>query len=132
MQKSEAKRVAVKVHVKHKVKIIVVSIIISPQFGSTVRLFHSQAFALEVVVFAGALIPFAEGAVPVIEEGAVPVVAQSRPDEPSNIPSLFADEMDHAPQSVCVKDEAPENICFMSITRDTSHLETLPLNDDAE
>ena len=115
-------------------KIIIVSIIISPKFGITVRFFHSQAFALEVVVvvvLAGALIPFAEGAVPVIEEGAVPVVEQICPDEPSNIPSLFAVEVNHAPQSVCVKDDASENMSFMLVTLDTSHLEMSPLNDDA-
>ena len=38
------------------------------------------------------------------------------PDEPSNIPSLFAVEAYHALQSVRVKDEAPLNILPMLIT----------------
>ena len=98
----------------------------SPKFGITVRVLYSQTFLLEVVV----PIPLVEGAVPVVLEGAVLVVAQSLPDEPSNIPSLCAVEMDHAPQSVCVKDDAPENIFSMLFTLDTSHLEMSPLNDD--
>ena len=57
--------------------------------------------------------------------------AQIRPDEPSNIPSLFAVEVSHAPQSVCAKEEAPWNIFCMLITLATSHLEMSPLNDDA-
>ena len=52
-----------------------------------------------VVAIAGVLVP--------VVEGVVMVAAQSRPDEPSNIPSFFAVEVYHAPQSVCVKDDAP-------------------------
>ena len=37
----------------------------------------------------------------------VVLVMQSRPDEPSNIPSFSAVEALHDPQSVCAKDEAP-------------------------
>ena len=59
------------------------------------------------------------------------MVLQIRPDESSNIPSLSAVEVYHAPQSVCAKDDAPENISAMSVTLDTSHLEMSPLNDDA-
>ena len=54
--------------------------------------------------------------------------AQSCTRELSNIPSLFAVDVNHAPQSVCVKDDAPENISSMLVTLDTSHLETSPLN----
>ena len=39
--------------------------------------------------------------------------------------------MSHAPQSVCAKDDALENICFMFVTLDTSHLERSLLKDDA-
>ena len=60
------------------------------------------------------------------------VVVQIRPDEPSNIPSFFAVEVIHAPHSVCAKDDAPENISFMSVTLDTSHLDMSTLNDDAK
>ena len=69
--------------------------------------------------------------VPVVE-GVVMVAAQSRPDDPSNIPSLFAVEVDHAPQSVCAKDDAPENISFMLVTLDTSQLEMSLLNNSAQ
>ena len=62
----------------------------------------------------------------------IPFVAQIRPDEPSNMVSLSALEANHAPQSVCVKDDAPENIASMLFTLDTSHLEMSPLNDDSE
>ena len=61
----------------------------------------------------------------------VEVVVQICPDEPWNIPSFVAVEVNHAPQRVCAKDDAPENICFMSVTLDTSHLDMSPLNDDA-
>ena len=40
-------------------------------------------------------------------------VVQIRPNEPTNIPSLSAVEVSHAPQSVCAKDDAPENISSM-------------------
>ena len=33
--------------------------------------------------------------------------AEIRPDEPSNIPSFSAVQVNHAPQRVCVKDDAP-------------------------
>ena len=59
------------------------------------------------------------------------LVTQIRPDEPTNIPSLFAVEVSHAPQRVCAKDEAPENISSMLVTLDTSHLERSALKDDA-
>ena len=63
----------------------------------------------------------------------VEVVMQICPDEPSNMPLLSAVDMSHAvPQSVCANDDAPENICFMFVTLDTSHLEMSPLNDDAD
>ena len=60
------------------------------------------------------------------------VALQIRPDEPSNIPSLLAVEVYHAPQRVCVNDDARENIFPMVFTLHTSHLEISPLNDDAE
>ena len=56
------------------------------------------------------------------------LVVQIRPDERKNIPSLSAVEVGHAPQSVCAKDDAPENIDSMLVTLDTSHLERSPLN----
>ena len=57
---------------------------------------------------------------------------QIRPDEPSNILSLFAVEANQAPQSVCAKDDVAKNMTFMLVTLDTSHLEMSLLNDDAE
>ena len=59
------------------------------------------------------------------------LLVQSRPGEPSNILSLSAVEVSHAPQSVCAKDVAPENISFMLVTLDTSHLLMSTLNDEA-
>ena len=59
------------------------------------------------------------------------LVAQIRPEEPRNIPSLSAVEVYHSPQSFCANDDAPENMSAMVVTLDTSHLETSPLNDDA-
>ena len=56
---------------------------------------------------------------------------QRRPDESLNIPSLSAVEVIQTPQSSCAKDDAPENISSMLITRDTSHLEMSELNNDA-
>ena len=53
---------------------------------------------------------------------------QISPDEPSNIPSLFAVEVDHAPQSLCAKDVAPWNIFLMLMASDTSHLDRSELN----
>ena len=62
----------------------------------------------------------------------VVVVVQIRPDEPANIPSLFALEVSHTSlQRVCANDDAPENISSMFVTLDTSHLDISPLNDDA-
>ena len=58
----------------------------------------------------------------VVVEVLVLVVAQIRPDEPSKIPSLCALEVSHAPQSVCVKDDAPKNISSMLVTLETSHV----------
>ena len=61
------------------------------------------------------------------------LVVQIRPDEPSNIPPLYAVEVTHAsPQSVCANDDAPANISSMSATLDTSHPERSLLNNDAE
>ena len=59
------------------------------------------------------------------------LVMQIRPDEPSNIASLFAAEVRHEPQTFCAKDDAPENIFCMWITLATSHFEMSQLNDDA-
>ena len=56
------------------------------------------------------------------------VVEQIFPNEPSNIPSLSAVEVSHAPQSVCAKNDAPKNMSSMLVTLDTSHLEMSPLN----
>ena len=56
---------------------------------------------------------------------------QSLPDEPSNISVLSAVEVVHAPQSVCVNDDAPANIPNILVTLDTSHVEMSPLNDGA-
>ena len=69
---------------------------------------------------------------PLVVVAEVLVLVQSLPDESSNIPALFAAEVIHAPHSVCAKDDAPLNMCFMSVTLDTSHLEMSQLNDDAE
>ena len=61
----------------------------------------------------------------------VVVIVQIPPDDPSNIPSLSAVEVSHAPQRVCAKDDASENICSMLVTLETSHLEMSPLNNEA-
>ena len=60
------------------------------------------------------------------------MVVQIRPDEPSNIALLSAAEVTHAPQSVCAKDDASENISCMLATLNTSHLEMSLLKSDAE
>ena len=86
----------------------------------TVRDFMEVILLLKVVV------------VVVVVEVLVLVVVQSRPGEPSNIPFLYALDVTHAPQSVCAKDDALENMSHMLVTQDTSHLEMSPLNDDAE
>ena len=64
--------------------------------------------------------------------GLMVVVAEISPDDPLNIPLLSAVEVYHLPQRVCENDDAPENISFMLITLDTSHLEISALNDEAE
>ena len=74
------------------------------------------------------VLPFVEVVVVV---GVVVVVVHIRPDEPVNISSLSAVEVLHAPQSVCAKDDAPENISSMLVTLDTSQLDMSLLNDDA-
>ena len=63
---------------------------------------------------------------------ALVVAVHIRPDEPSNIRSLSAVEVSHAPQSVCAKDDASKNMYFTLVTLDTSHSERSMLNDDAE
>ena len=60
------------------------------------------------------------------------VVVQILPDEPANIPFLSAAEVYHLLQSDCANDVAPENIFFILITLETSHLEMSQLNDTAE
>ena len=60
------------------------------------------------------------------------LVLQIFPDEPSNILVLTALEVNHAPQSVCEKDDAESNMRAILITLDTSHSEMSLLNDDAE
>ena len=74
-----------------------------------------------------------------LELGVNPVVASDRgllrqilPDEPSNILSLSAVEVNQAPQSACAKDDAAKNMTLMFVTLDTSHLEISLLNDDPE
>ena len=67
-----------------------------------------------------------------LEEVVVPLEVQICPGEPSSIFSFSAVEVLHAPQSVCVNDDAPKNMMFMVVTLDTSHLEMSLLNDDAE
>ena len=48
--------------------------------------------------------------VPRVEVVVLAMVVQSRPDDPSNILLFCAVEVIQAPQSVCLKDNAPENI----------------------
>ena len=57
---------------------------------------------------------------------------QIRPGEPTNKSVLSAVEVLHEPQSVCEKDDAPENMRFMVVILDTSQFEISPLNDNAE
>ena len=66
--------------------------------------------------------------VALLVEGVVPI----RPDESVNILSFFALEVYHAPESICAKDDALQNISSMLVTLDTSHLAISTLNDDAE
>ena len=68
----------------------------------------------------------------VVVVGVIVLVVQIPPEELSNISVLSAVEVYHAPQSVCVKDDAPLNISAILVTLDTSHLERSPLNNDAE
>ena len=77
--------------------------------------------------------PFSKVASP-LEAGVdgLALVVHICPDESSNIPSFFADEVGQAPQRVCAKDNAPENIASMVVTLETSHLETSLLKDVAE
>ena len=63
---------------------------------------------------------------------AVVVVVHIPPDDPSNIPPLYAAELSHTPQSVCANDDAEWNMKPMLVTLKTSHLERSLLNDDAE
>ena len=53
------------------------------------------------------------------------------PGDPSNMPSLIAVEVNHAPQSVRLKAEAPLNMLVMSLTLDTSHFDRSTLKDIA-
>ena len=53
----------------------------------------------------------------------VRILRQTSPDESSNMASLSAVEVTHAPQSVCANNEAPLNISTMLVTLDTSHSE---------
>ena len=71
------------------------------------------------------------GEVRVLTEVVLLLDMQIRPDEPSNILSLSAVEVNQAPQSACAKDDAPKNMTFMLLTMDTSHLEMSLLNFDA-
>ena len=72
-----------------------------------IRVFIQVVLLVEVVVVAKVLI----------------LVVQIRPDESSNIPFLSAVEVTHAsPHRFCAKDDAPENICSMVVTLETSHL----------
>ena len=59
---------------------------------------HVSEVVVVVVVIAGVIEPFVEGV--------VLMAAHIRPDEPANILSLCAFEVNHAPQSVCAKDDA--------------------------
>ena len=81
-----------------------------------------------VVVLVVEVVVLVVGVVVVVVEVVV-VVVQIRPDEPWNIASLFAFEVNHTPQSVFAKDDAPKNISFMLVTLDTSHLEMSPSNE---
>ena len=49
----------------------------------------------------------------VLAVGVVALVMQICPNEPANILSFFAVDVLHAPQSVCVKDDAEANMRFM-------------------
>ena len=62
--------------------------------------------------------------------GGAPVhsVGDIEPCESVNMSYIFAFERLHDLQSVCLNDVAPENMRFMSVTRNTSHFEISPLN----
>ena len=60
------------------------------------------------------------------------VLRQNFPDDSSKIPTLFAVEVNHKPESVCAKDEAPLNILLISVTLDTSHFDRSKSKDDAD
>ena len=85
-----------------------------------------------IVVRVRIIVLLVEVDVVVVVEVVVVLVVQSRPEEPANIPSLSAVEVSHAPQRDCAKDDAPTNISSILVTLDTSHLDTSPLNDNAE
>ena len=93
-----------------------------PQPGSELVKVRFRAFMEVILLFE----------VVVVVEVVVLVAVQIRPEEPWNIPYLSAVEVNHAPQSVCAKDDAPKNICSILVTLDTSHLERSRLNDVAE
>ena len=84
---------------------------------------------IQVVLLLGLVVAVA---VVVLVEVLVLVVAQSRPDEPSNISVLTAVEVIHTPQSVCANDDAEWNMKPISVTLDTSHVDMSPLNKEAE
>ena len=59
-------------------------------------------------------------------------VSDIEPSEPANILSLDAFEKPHvAPQSFCLKEDAPWNMESILLTLDTSHFDRSPLNDVA-
>ena len=60
------------------------------------------------------------------------VSRQIFPDESSNMLVFLAVEVNHEPQSVCAKDEAPSNILLIVVTRDTSHFDRSQSKDDAD
>ena len=94
----------------------------------------TRLFSVRVKVFMESVSPLEEVGVDilVLVVGVdVVLVVQSCPGEPTNIPVLSAGDVLHAPQRVCVKDDAPMNIFFMSATLHTAHLEMSPLKDVA-
>ena len=60
-----------------------------------------------------------------------PYLLQIRPGDSSNISALSAVEVIHLPHKVCSKDDAPENMMYIEVTLDTSHLVMSQLNDAA-
>ena len=73
-----------------------------------VRVFIEVALLLEEIVVGLMEEVVVVAAVVVVD--VLAVVMQIRPGEPSNIASLFAVEVSHAPQSVCAKDGASLNM----------------------